>query len=315
MLGCQPLDTIVRRDIATIILRSWTFNQQRENAWREIRSETRREEYIRFCQRVRSQWGLLNTHDKDQERQLLLEVINAAIADVQEKLALAEAREAKEAAIEADCLAFDSSEEGERLRRFEMAAYCKFLRTLDSFMKVRKAGFQETDETVGSAGLMSSQEASRSECEPEAESPYFLETDEQDCRPEIKSKYSSDFDQPDPDEVFPPVDDPKIDTVAHDDAIDSTLPTATLTKIEKTSGAVLPTEAPVLPQTSAENLRNDPNSCYKVEPSSSDTAHSESRTGDPDRAPCRSERGNTTVGNCGQELALGCLFVRRLGAG
>jgi hypothetical protein len=140
MLGCQPLDAIVRRDIATIILRSWTFNQQRENAWREIRSETRREEYFRFCQRVRSQWGLLNTHDKEQERQSLLEVLDQAIADVQEKLALAEAREAKEAAIEADCLAFDDSQEGERLRRYELAAHRKFVRSLDAFMKMRKAG-------------------------------------------------------------------------------------------------------------------------------------------------------------------------------
>jgi hypothetical protein len=139
MLGCQPLDAITRRDIAIIILRSWTINRQRENAWRELRSETRREEYIRFCQRVRSQWGLLNSHDKDQERQSLLEVLDRAIAEVEEKLALAEAREAREAAIEADCLAFDGSEEGERLRRYELAAHRKCVRSIDSFMKVRNA--------------------------------------------------------------------------------------------------------------------------------------------------------------------------------
>jgi hypothetical protein len=142
LMGRQPLDACLVEDVAQVFLRSWTINPERENAWREHRSELRREEYHRFCQRLRGQHGLLNSHDKAQERATLVSVIDKVIAGVKEKLALAEAREVKDAAIEADCLAFDDSPEGERLRRYELAAHRKFLRTIDAFTKLRKAGFE-----------------------------------------------------------------------------------------------------------------------------------------------------------------------------
>jgi hypothetical protein len=187
LMGHQPLDACTVEDVAQVYLRSWTINQERENAWREHRSELRREEYYRFCQRVRGQHGLHNSHDKAQERATLVFVVDKVIADVKEKLALAEAREAKEAALDADCLAFDDSPEGERLRRYELAAHRRLMRSLDAFMKLRKEDFEDNQDDAGESESEDAQDAVRTAPGRETETDQSRDVDDPngDSGPEL----------------------------------------------------------------------------------------------------------------------------------
>jgi hypothetical protein len=281
LMGHQPLDACTVEDVAQVYLRSWTINQERENAWREHRSELRREEYYRFCQRVRGQHGLVNSHDKAQERATLVFVVDKVIADVEEKLALAEAREAKEAALDADCLAFDDSPEGERLRRYELAAHRKLMRTIDTFLKIRKADLEETEDDAGGAGSVYSQQVKEPIGDPPAEPDYRGDIDEPAGDPESEFSVRRARDQVDP------------TNGASDslEAIDPSLTITTLTAIDTESVATPPARPETLPLTGAEDPRNDPNPWYKVEPIDPDAVVSETQMNDPHRSEHGRERG------------------------
>jgi hypothetical protein len=64
--------------------------------------------------------------------------IENAVIRLQAKLEVHEARAAIEAAEAVDHLAFDASEEGERLRRFQLAGQRALLRTVDALLKLRR---------------------------------------------------------------------------------------------------------------------------------------------------------------------------------
>jgi len=81
--------------------------------------------------------------DKAEARTVLLGVVDRAMSRVTSLLAAHQERAEAEAASAADRLAFDDSEEGERLRRFQVAFNRALLRTLDAFLKFRRA----TDES------------------------------------------------------------------------------------------------------------------------------------------------------------------------
>jgi hypothetical protein len=293
LLGHQPLDATHSRKIAELYLRSWTIYKERDTAWLEFRSELNNREYRRFLQRVRGQWGLLDSFDKPQERAKLLAIIEQAIADVQEKLVLAQAREAREAAIRAGCLGFDDSPEGERLRRYELAAHRKFVRSLDSFMKVRKEGFEDTVETRDSTESVSSQEPLDTERESPAESEYCPEADQPDRDRQAESDCWAQRDQflrePEIGRLLATGNDRAIAEDARSDAIDPASMTAAFRKVVNFDTAALSVEAPESPRLDEENLRNDPNFGYKAAPSSPEAPVSESKTNEQAQCEQRSE--------------------------
>ena len=219
-------------------MRTWTIDPVRGNAWCEHKSEMLPEEHRHFQKRLRGQWGLRNSHIEKKERQTLLAIVDKAIADVKEKLALAEARAEKEAALLADCLAFDDSDEGERHRRYELAAHRKFLRSIDSFMKVRKAGFEEIAEDAAGALPEYTREAEEpvrdweagwdSSREPEEPAPNW-QSDLGSCGDAAEPIRYAEPSFPDP-----TLSDPAIATAVRDAAIDPTVTVATLTTIETT---------------------------------------------------------------------------------
>ena len=138
LLGHQPLD-IWDRDVCEIHLRTWTIRGMRDNAWSELRSELRKDEYG-FIQRtaVRRWPELHDSLDKQKERQALIALIDRTVEQVKAKLAVAEERAERDAALRADCLSFDDSHEGELIRRYETSSRRAFLRSLSEFYKARR---------------------------------------------------------------------------------------------------------------------------------------------------------------------------------
>ena len=140
LLGKQPLDCYTDIQIAEICLRMWTTNPARDNAWIDMRSELGRDEYARFRDTILRQWPqLLDSLDDETERQILRAIVDQAVEQVKVKAAMAAERAERDAARRADCLAFDDSPEGERLRRYELGYHRAFLRSVEAFSKARCA--------------------------------------------------------------------------------------------------------------------------------------------------------------------------------
>ncbi len=139
LLGKQPLDCYTDIQIAEICLRMWTTNPARDNAWIDMRSELGRDEYARFRDTILRQWPqLLDSLDDETERQILRAIVDQAVEQVKVKAAMAAERAERDAARRADCLAFDDSPEGERLRRYELGYHRAFLRSVEAFSKARR---------------------------------------------------------------------------------------------------------------------------------------------------------------------------------
>jgi len=140
LLGKQPIAAITDRDVAEIHLRTWTINPSRDTAWMDLRSELAREEYRCLRKTVSRQWpDLLASGDDQKERQVLIAIVERAVAEVKAKLAVAAERAERDAALRADCLSFDDTLAGERIRHYEARSHRKFVRSLSEFFKVRRA--------------------------------------------------------------------------------------------------------------------------------------------------------------------------------
>ena len=145
LLGRQPLD-IWDRDVCEIHLRTWTIRGMRDNAWSELRSELRKDEYGFIQNTAVRRWPELHDSlDKQKERQALIALIDRAVEQVKAKLAVAEERAERDAALRADCLSFDDSHEGELIRRYETSSRRAFLRSLSEFYKARREADQQEE--------------------------------------------------------------------------------------------------------------------------------------------------------------------------
>ncbi len=140
LLGRSPLDCANVREVAEIFVATWSIRSVRSGVYSELRSELGPIEYKRFTKRVRRIWkNMMNALDLDNSRRILVSIVERAMARVRAQSAVARERAARDAQRRADCLLFDDSMEGERLRRYEASSSRTMLRSINEFFKVRRA--------------------------------------------------------------------------------------------------------------------------------------------------------------------------------
>jgi hypothetical protein len=143
LLSRQPADLIWDRTIAELWLRTWTINAQRETAWVELKSEMSSEEYRFVRKTITGKWpDMLDSNDQQTERQILITIVDRAVEEIKAKAAVVAERAERDAKRLADCLSFDNSDAGDRIRRYEQAHQRTMFRSLRELYKTRA----ETDE-------------------------------------------------------------------------------------------------------------------------------------------------------------------------
>jgi hypothetical protein len=140
LLGKQPLSAVDYREVAEIFVGCWAIDPARPSAYVEIKSELGPEEYRAYLKRVRGHWtDMMNAGDSGEARRILVSIVERAIAQVMVKLVLAQERAKRDAQRIADSLSFDHTHEGELMRRYELGAHRKFGRSLNDYLKIRRA--------------------------------------------------------------------------------------------------------------------------------------------------------------------------------
>ena len=106
----------------------------------------------------------------------MIALIDRAVEQVKAKLAVAEERAERDAALRADCLSFDDSHEGELIRRYETSSRRAFLRSLSEFYKARRETEEQdesyADDTTDETATLDPTEPTApiaTTCEPEIE--------------------------------------------------------------------------------------------------------------------------------------------------
>ncbi len=142
LLGRQPTDAADYSDVTTIYLASWMMHPQSSeiDPFQDVYNELLAGEAILFRQRLdgRVVQDYLPA-DKDDAKAKLLAIVTAAVDRLTIVSKVHEDRAEAVAADRSARLAFDDSEEGERLRRYQIACGRSLNRSLDMLLKIRKA--------------------------------------------------------------------------------------------------------------------------------------------------------------------------------
>jgi hypothetical protein len=140
LLGKQPLSAVDYREVAEIFVGCWAIDPARPSAYAEVKSELGPEEFRAYLKRVRGHWtDMMNAGDSAEARRILVSIVERAIAQVMVKLVLAQEQAKRDAQRTADSLSFDYTHEGELMRRYELGAHRKFGRSLNDYLKIRRA--------------------------------------------------------------------------------------------------------------------------------------------------------------------------------
>jgi hypothetical protein len=144
LLGRQPLDAADDDAVATIFQACWVMGPRdpsEVDPFAELWSELLPGEERILKQRLEEgQVDELLPRDEDHARAVLLDIVERVTAPLK-TLAAAHCERAEAAAAEqANRLSFDPSAEGERLRRFQISCGRSLNRTLDTLLKIRRAG-------------------------------------------------------------------------------------------------------------------------------------------------------------------------------
>jgi hypothetical protein len=138
LLSRQPADCIWDRTIAELWLRTWTINPRRETAWVELKSEMSSEEYRNVRKTITWKWpDMLDSNDQQTERQIVIAIIDRAVEEIKAKAAIVAERAERDAKRLADCLSFDDSDAGDRIRRYAEAHQRTMFRSLRELYKTR----------------------------------------------------------------------------------------------------------------------------------------------------------------------------------
>jgi hypothetical protein len=137
LLGCQPHQAARHRDVFNILVACWS-HRWHVHAFTEICSELCDADYTLFLRDLRVMATNNTTRlDPDAARSVLLSIIARAVAQVEAMAAAARERAERDAALRADCLSFDGSAEGERLRKSERRAFDTFITALNQLIDLR----------------------------------------------------------------------------------------------------------------------------------------------------------------------------------
>jgi hypothetical protein len=141
LLGKQPLDAADVPEVATIFLASYVLAPHHGDPFAELWHELLDSEVIFYKQRLAGRrLESLQPRDQPEARRALTGIVDRATSRLATMAQIHLEREAAAAAQQADRLAFDDSDQGERLRRLQMYCGRSFLRMLDLLLKIRPPG-------------------------------------------------------------------------------------------------------------------------------------------------------------------------------
>jgi hypothetical protein len=139
LLGKQPCDAIGDSEVALVFLASHALKADNSSWDWEISVELADVDMKRFRKYAAArELESLMPQDADLARKALVGIVERATEQLTSKAAVHNERARVEKALVPDILAFDDSNEGERLRRYELACGRAMSRSLDNMLKVRK---------------------------------------------------------------------------------------------------------------------------------------------------------------------------------
>jgi hypothetical protein len=139
LLGRQPLDALDDERLLSIYMGCKAMDPRGNPTFDDLAREMGSNEPIRFAGRVEGRDVEARTPAHPEAgRAMLLAVVDRAVSRLEALLALRREPSHLERPDAADALAFDDSDEGERLRRYQLASGRTFFRAVGTLLKVRK---------------------------------------------------------------------------------------------------------------------------------------------------------------------------------
>ncbi len=185
LLGKQPLDAMVDRDVLQIFLACHVLCPTPKSPFHDLLREVGESQgdLNSVLRPVIKQLTIEPYTPKDsaEARQILVSLVDRAASRLQTLLADREAREHELAAGEADRHAFDFDHDGELMRRYEMSCDRAFHRALERLRRLRKdaqARDRDPRRTAGKTepvdGAKPTEEAAKESCAPSFVSPVLM---------------------------------------------------------------------------------------------------------------------------------------------
>jgi hypothetical protein len=141
LLGRQPDQAGFHRDVFDILMASWSLDPKRSHPFCELKSELDPVAYMHFVRSLRTTLKhMMDRLDPKVARGSLRSIIRRAVTELEAIAAAARERTAQNEALTADCLSFDHSIEGERLRETELRCFDTFVTALDKLIDLRTSG-------------------------------------------------------------------------------------------------------------------------------------------------------------------------------
>jgi hypothetical protein len=140
LLGRQPLEAADNREVLMLFVACQAMEGRADKFIPEIYYELQKYEREPYAERLDGR-GIEELRPKDTAagRQALLDIVDRAMGQITVKAEAHHRRADVDAALAADCLSFDDSPAGERLRRYELASGRGMARSMDLLIKHRRS--------------------------------------------------------------------------------------------------------------------------------------------------------------------------------
>jgi hypothetical protein len=141
LLGQNPIDAVDSMEVARVYLASHVLLKQEGDPFQEIMNELSADEasvYAAFLQQRR--YDALTPIDATAAREWLLDLVDRTTELLRQKADVFRGLAELDAAYAADRLSWDDTDEGERLRRYELTCKRTLLRMFELLLKVRRTG-------------------------------------------------------------------------------------------------------------------------------------------------------------------------------
>jgi hypothetical protein len=151
LLGHHPIDAIDSMEVARVYLASHVLLNHVGDPFQEIMNELSPDEaavYASYLQHRR--YDALTPNNAESARQMLLDLVDRVTEQLRVKTEALRALAELDAAYAADRLSWDDTDEGERLRRYELTCSRTFLRMFELLLKVRRTGEELDIATIAS---------------------------------------------------------------------------------------------------------------------------------------------------------------------
>ena len=143
LLGKQPLDAPADERVMMIYLACWAMDPDGPHPFQDALNELADAEQKRFIERLDDRGAtVVKPADPEAGEAALLAIVAAAVTRLEGLLAGHERRHAVDTPGRLDALAFDDSDPGERLRRYQLACGRTLMRTVSEIFKIRRSGHE-----------------------------------------------------------------------------------------------------------------------------------------------------------------------------